>query len=87
MMEIIAPTLWATFAAYATWYLTSAKDYAPLTSKEAEMLWKIHRQDANCNAKKWHIIKYKGKIIGFECECGHKNTQKRPIAIGQLKLS
>jgi hypothetical protein len=87
MLEIITPTMWATFAAYATWYLTSAKDYAPLTSKEAEMLWKIHRQDANCNAKKWRIIKYKGKIVGFECECGHKHEQKRPIAINQPKLN
>jgi hypothetical protein len=44
MLEIIAPTLWATFAAYAIWYLTAAKDYVPLTRREAEILWKIHRQ-------------------------------------------
>jgi hypothetical protein len=87
MLEIIAPTLWATFAAYAVWYLTAAKDYVPLTRREAEILWKIHRQNANCNAKKWHVVRHKGKIIGFKCECGYKHVQKRPITISQPKLS
>jgi hypothetical protein len=87
MLEIIAPTLWATFAAYAVWYLTAAKDYVPLTRREAEILWKIHRQNANCNAKKWHVVMHKGKIIGFKCECGYKHVQKRPITISQPKLS
>jgi hypothetical protein len=79
MLEIITPTLWTTFVAYAAWYFTAAKDYAPLTRREAEMLWKIHRQYANCNAKKWHVVRRKGKIVGFKCECGYKHVQKRPI--------
>ena len=85
-MEIIAPAMWTTLAAYATWYLTSAKDYAPMTRKEAELLWKIHKQNTNCNAKKWHAIKYKGRIVGFECKCGYRHVQKRPIATNQPKL-
>jgi len=80
------PALWACFTSYATWYLISAKDYAPLTRKEAELLWKIHKQNTNCNAKKWHTIRRRGKIVGFECECGYRHIQKRPIAAKTPKL-
>lgn len=71
--------LWGFLAAYTTWYFTSAKHYAPLTQKEAKILWKIHQQNIKCNAKKWYIIKRRSKIIGFKCDCGYKHVQKRPI--------
>jgi hypothetical protein len=80
MLEILMPTVWACFALYTTWYLTSAKDYAPLTREEAELLWKIHKQNAECKVKKWREIRRRGKIVGFECECGYRHVQKRPIA-------
>ena len=76
---MIIPLMWTFFAAYTTWFLTSAKDYVPLTRKEAEILWKIHKQKDNCKAKKWQIIRRGGKIIGFKCECGYKHVQKKPI--------
>ncbi len=78
-LEILTPTLLVCFAAYAMWYFTSAKCYAPLTLKEARLLWRIHKQEAQCKAKKWQKIMHKNKIIGFECECGYKHVQKRPI--------
>lgn len=43
------------------------------------MLWVLHRNDVRCNAKRWRKVKRMGKIVGFECECGHKHIQRRPI--------
>ena len=79
MLEIIVATLWGTCAVYTIWYSTSAKHYAPITLTEAKLLWKIHRQSFNCNSRKWRKIKYRGEIVGFECECGHKHIQRKPI--------
>ncbi|MEM2994568.1 MAG: hypothetical protein QXI91_00920 [Candidatus Bathyarchaeia archaeon] len=78
-LEILVFTSWTLLISYATWYFTSAKHYAPLTKNEAEILWKIHKQNGNCNGKKWQAITRHGKMIGFKCECGYKHTQKRPI--------
>jgi hypothetical protein len=82
MLEIFMFTLWGCLAIYAAWYFTSAKHYAPLTPKEARILWKIHKRNIRCNAKKWREIKRGGKIVGFACECGYKHIQKRPIVAG-----
>lgn len=79
MLEIITGALWICLAAYATWYFTSAKNYAPITPNEARILWKIHKRNIRCVARKWREIKRGDKIIGFECECGYKHVQKRPI--------
>jgi len=80
MWEIlIVSALWVGFAAYATWYFTSAKHFAPITLSEARILWKIHRQNVQCNARRWREIRRGGKIVGFECECGYKHVQRRPI--------
>jgi len=79
MLEIIMVALWMCLAAYAAWYFTSAKNYAPITLKEAKILWKIHKRNIRCVARKWREIKRGDKIIGFECECGYKHVQKRPI--------
>lgn len=70
---------WACLLAYTVWYSTSAKNLAPITVKEAKLLWKIHKQNVSCQSRKWRIIKRKNKIIGFECGCGYKHIQKRPI--------
>ncbi|MGC8895880.1 MAG: hypothetical protein ACP5LB_03800 [Candidatus Bathyarchaeia archaeon] len=85
-LEMFAFASWTTFIVYATWYFTSAKDYAPLTTYEAKILWKIHKQNIGCNGKKWQIIKRGGKIVGFKCECGYKHIQKRPIIASPPEL-
>jgi len=79
MLEILMPAVWAGLALYTAWYITSAKDYAPLTHEEAELLWKIHIINTGCKAKRWREIHRRGKTVGFECECGHRYVQKRPI--------
>ena len=77
--KILMPALWTCFTAYAAWYLTSAKQYAPITYKEARVLWEIHRQKARCESKRWHKIRRRDRMIGFKCDCGYKHVQKRPI--------
>lgn len=79
MLEIITPVAWAVFLIYAVWYFASAKHYAPLSLQETKTLWKMHRQDAQCESRKWREIRRRGEIIGFECGCGYKHVQKKPI--------
>jgi hypothetical protein len=79
MLEILVPAVWACFAAYSAWYITSVKRYAPITRGEARALWHIHKQSARCQAKKCKEITRGGKVVGFECDCGYKHFQKRPI--------
>lgn len=76
---IIMPTLWACFIVYATWYSTRAKHYAPITPMEARQLWVIHRQGTDCTFKKWRQIKHNCQTVGFECGCGYRHVQRRPI--------
>lgn len=77
--EILMPTMWTCFAAYTSWLVVRAKKYAPLTTEEAKLLWEMHKKKTQCEAKKWTGITRKNRIIGFECGCGYKHTQKRPI--------
>lgn len=64
---------------YLAWYFTKAKRYSPITQTEAKQLWTIHKHNARCNSKKWHQVR-KGKVtVGFECECGYKHLQKKPL--------
>jgi hypothetical protein len=79
MLEIIMPAIWIVFVTYIVWYCTSAKNFAPITSSEAKMLWVLHKNDVQCNAKRWREVRRMGKTVGFECECGHKHIQRRPI--------
>lgn len=78
-LNMIMPALWTCFAVYAVWYVTGAKHYYPISPTEARQLWAIHKQTINCNGKKWRLIRRDGTTIGFECDCGHKHVQKRPI--------
>jgi hypothetical protein len=79
MWEIIASIIWTCFTVYVIWYFAYAKHFAPITYNEAKILWKIHRKNSNCNGRRWREIKRKDEIVGFECECGYKHIQRRPI--------
>lgn len=74
-----ALSTWLIFIAYFAWFFTSGKDYAPMARRDAEILWRIHKQDAECKSNKWQEIRHKENIVGFECECGYRHLQKRPI--------
>ena len=80
MLTVILPAIWISFTGYLLWYVTSAKRNVPITLDEAKALWKIHKRTAKCTSHKWRPISRRGdKISGFECECGYKYNQKRPI--------
>lgn len=86
-LEILALAVWTFLVGYATWYFTSAKSNAPLSPAEVELLWKIHKQDKKCSARKKREIKRGNRIIGFECKCGYKHIQKRPVVAGKPSFS
>jgi hypothetical protein len=68
------------------WYVTSAKRSVPITFDDAKTLWEIHKKNTKCTGRKWRPISRRGgKISGFECECGYKYNQKRPIVSSMPK--
>ncbi len=61
-------------------YITTAKRNIPITQKEANILWKLHKQKTNCNYNEmYRLIKSRGEITGFKCQCGYRYTQKSPL--------
>ena len=59
--------------------LLSARHVVPMTKKEAETIWKFHKQSTCCKAEAWNELTKKKKIIGFECECGYRHVQKKHV--------
>jgi len=81
MLEMLVAAIWSCLVGYLFWYFFLARDYEPLSVKEAEMLWKAHKQSSHCRAEGWRQILYKGRLVGFECDCGYKYLQKRPLTV------
>ena len=82
IVEILAVAIWSCFTAYVTWYFTVARSFAPITTEEARILWKIHRKDHSCNSNEWREIKRGSSIVGFVCTCGYRFVQQRPLVGG-----
>jgi len=59
--------------------LKSARVFAPMTASEAKALWQIHKQREGCTSKKWRQLTRKHAVVGFECGCGLRRIQKRPL--------
>ena len=76
---VLIPGLALCFGLYITYVLLSAKNIVPMSEEEAESLWKFHRATKCCVAEKWQKITKRNKLIGFECECGYKHVQKKPL--------
>jgi hypothetical protein len=88
VLAIILPTIWASFAGYLIWYVTSANRNVTITLEDAKTLWKIHKNSANCTGHRWQPVSRRGgKIAGFRCECGYRYTQKRPLVSSMPKPS
>jgi len=69
-----------TAIAAATISLAIAKRKTPITRKDADILWKLHKQTTHCTSRKWQPQTDElGKITGFQCQCGYSYTQKRPL--------
>lgn len=77
--QYLVPTLWVTLGCAVAWFLLSAKREQEITEKEAEMLWKSHKQFKHCSAKKFIKIVKGKKLIGYNCQCGYQYKQERPI--------
>ena len=79
----LIPGLALCFGFYIAYVLLSARNVVPMKKEEIETLWKFHKQTKCCKAKTWHEITKNEKLIGYECECGLKHIQKKPlIAVG-----
>ena len=76
---VLIPALWLSLGFVIAWFLLSAKRDVPLDQKEAETLWKFHKQKERCGAESWVEIVRGDKIVGFECECGHKHVQTKHL--------
>ena len=77
--EYIVPTMWVALGCAVAWFFLSAKRNQEITDKEAEMLWKSHKQFNNCSAEIFTNITKGKKLIGFMCECGYEHKTERPI--------
>ena len=83
MDTIMATAIGAALATVLLCVMASAKRGVPITVDEAKVLWKIHKKNSDCNGHKWQPLKRKGdKIKGFQCECGYKYKQIKPIVAG-----
>jgi hypothetical protein len=76
---VLIPGLALCFGFYIAYLLLSARNVVPMTREEAETLWKFHKQKTGCKAETWREITKKKKLVGFECECGFKHIQKKPL--------
>ena len=76
---VLIPGLALCFGFYIAYVLLSARNVVPMTSEEIETLWKFHKQTKCCKAENWKKITKKKKVIGYECECGFRHVQKKPL--------
>ena len=85
MLDLLVWSLWFIFGAYSFWFLFQAKTLEPLTLDELVILWKLHKQQAGCDApisKLEPIIRtssHENEFVGFRCTCGYQYLSKRPI--------
>ncbi len=64
---------------YIGYILLSARNVVPMTKDEIDSLWKFHMQTKCCKAKTCHEITKKKKVMVYECECGFKQIQNKPL--------
>ncbi|MBT8171936.1 hypothetical protein KJN74_03605 [Candidatus Bathyarchaeota archaeon] len=76
---VLIPGLALCFGFYIAYIFLSARHVVPMTTNEIETLWKFHKQTKCCKANNWKEITKKKKLIGYECECGHRHVQKKPL--------
>jgi hypothetical protein len=76
---VLIPGLALCFVFYVAYLLFAARNFVPMTREEAETLWKFHKLKDGCKAKTWHEITKENDLIGFQCECGFRQIQKKPL--------
>ncbi|MFC1486711.1 hypothetical protein ACFLRN_03355 [Thermoproteota archaeon] len=76
---VLIPGVALTLVFFVAYLLVSAKHSIPLSVDEIETLWKAHKQSTYCKADNWIGITKKQEMIGYKCECGYKQIQKKPL--------
>jgi len=85
MLSLLSPlgalviALWGIFGCYFAWFAFSAKKIQGITTGDAYVLWKAHKQFAKCKALECVQVVRGKKLVGFKCECGYEYIQKKPI--------
>ena len=60
--------------------LAAIKREIAIDPEDAKVMWTLHKQNDTCKCRKWRLLRRKkDQVIGFQCECGYKYTQKKPI--------
>jgi hypothetical protein len=76
------------FLGYLFWYSFFGKTKQPLTSKEVDLMFAMHKRQTRCAGTKIsEFLLERGKVVGFKCECGYKYEQKRLLTQDILKTS
>jgi len=66
------------FATYFCWYAFVGKTLQPITNEEADLTWRLHKKNSGCKGSRiTDMLSYRGKVIGFRCDCGYEFKQKR----------
>jgi hypothetical protein len=72
----------------STILLATAKRNVPMTRREVNLLFTLHKQTVHsCGHKMQPLMMKSGKIAGFQCECGFRHIQKRPYFSRSPKTS
>jgi len=80
-IDISVIALLIVFISYFCWYTFFGKTKQPLTSKEVNLMFVIHKRQTGCTGKKINnLLLDRGKVVGFSCECGYKYEQKRLLS-------
>jgi hypothetical protein len=68
--------------------VATAKRAVPLTQHEAKIIWQLHKQNTACQSHKYQpITRKQGEITGFQCQCGYRYVQRRPLLSRMPKQS
>jgi len=69
----------ASIMAAAILLATTKKD-VPMTRKEVNLFYALHKKASNgCSHKMQPVTMKTGEFAGFQCECGYRYVQKRPL--------
>jgi hypothetical protein len=80
MLTLLISTSWACLVICGVLVIAATKRTVAISVEDAKVMWTLHKRNSRCNCKSWRLIKQKkGKVRGFQCECGFKYSQKKPL--------
>ena len=77
---ILMVVSWLVLGVYGSWFFFKAKTLQPMSYEDLFLTWKLHRQQAECEATGLSVFRNRNdKVVGFRCECGYEFQQERLI--------